>query len=113
MKLYARNNAVNGLYFYPKPVQERAIALGLTNVETVARRRKQFLFGFSAAILLAAVAAQMDAASNPFQWDAEVILGWDAEEYTILYHQCGLCALGRQEGLSYPVPYMCALDTMY
>lgn len=60
----------------------------------------------------AVVAARTDAASNPFQWDAEVILGRDAEEYTILYHQCGLCALGRQEGLFHLVPYMCALDTM-
>ena len=33
-------------------------------------------------------------------------------EYTILYHQCGLCALGRQEGLPHLVPYLCALDTM-
>ena len=59
-----------------------------------------------------AFAARTDAAENPFQWDAEIILGRDAEEYTILYHQCGLCALGRQEGLSHLVPYMCALDTM-
>ena len=60
----------------------------------------------------AEVAARTDAASNPFQWDAEIILGGDADEYTILYHQCGLCALGRQEGLSHLVPYMCALDIM-
>ena len=44
--------------------------------------------------------------------NAEVIFGRDAEEYTILYHQCGLCALGRQEGLPHLVPYLCALDTM-
>ena len=37
VKLYVWNNAVNGLYFYPKPVQERAIALGLTNTQTVAK----------------------------------------------------------------------------
>ena len=59
-----------------------------------------------------AFAARTDAAKNPFQWDAEVILGRDAEEYTVLYYQCGLCALGRQEGLSHLVPYLCALDTM-
>jgi len=47
-----------------------------------------------------------------FNWQAEVILGRDADEYTILYRQCGLCALGRQEGLSHLVPYMCALDTL-
>ena len=43
---------------------------------------------------------------------AEVILGRDAEEYTILYRQCGLCTLGRQEGLPHLVPYLCALDTL-
>lgn len=47
-----------------------------------------------------------------FNWRAEVILGRDAEEYTILYRQCGLCALGRQEGLPQLVPYLCALDTL-
>ena len=35
-----------------------------------------------------------------------------ADADTILYHQCGLCALGRQEGLPHLVPYLCALDTM-
>ena len=55
VKLYVGNNAVNGLYFYPKPVQERAIALGLTDAETVSRKRKQFLPGFCIAILAALV----------------------------------------------------------
>ena len=53
VKLYVGDNAVNGLYFYPRPVQERAIALGLTDAETVARKRKLFLPGFSIAILAA------------------------------------------------------------
>ncbi|MGM9604093.1 MAG: L-2-amino-thiazoline-4-carboxylic acid hydrolase [Faecousia sp.] len=52
------------------------------------------------------------AKDNPFQWCTEVILGRDVDEYTILYHQCGLCALGRQEGLLCLVPYMCVLDIM-
>lgn len=47
-----------------------------------------------------------------FNWQAEVILGRDEEEYTILYRRCGLCALGRQEGLPQLVKYLCALDTM-
>ena len=55
VKLYAGNNAVNALYFYPKPVQERAIALGLTDAETMGKKRKQFLLGFSIAILVALV----------------------------------------------------------
>ena len=60
----------------------------------------------------AAAASSADAARNPFQWNAEFVFGRDAEEYTILYRQCGLCALGRQEGLPHLVPYLCALDTM-
>ena len=49
---------------------------------------------------------------NPFHWNAEVILGRDADEYRINYRQCGLCALGRQEGVLHLVKHMCALDTM-
>ncbi|MBD5152145.1 MAG: hypothetical protein HDT16_06565 [Oscillibacter sp.] len=55
VKLYVGNKAVNGLYFYPKPVQERAIALGLTDAEAMDKKRKQFLLGFSIAILVALV----------------------------------------------------------
>ena len=52
------------------------------------------------------------APGGPFNWQAEIILGRDTEEYTIRYRQCGLCALGRQEGLPHLVPYLCALDTL-
>lgn len=52
------------------------------------------------------------ATDDPFQWNMEVIYGRDENEYTINYHQCGLCALGKQEGLSHLVPYMCVLDIM-
>ena len=76
------------------------------------RSKAKIAFTLKAQKKRMAFAARTDAAENPFQWDAEIILGKDAEEYTILYHQCGLCALGRQEGLSHLVPYMCALDTM-
>lgn len=47
--------AVNGLYFYPKAVQERAIALGLTDRETVSRKRKQFMASFYIVMLAALV----------------------------------------------------------
>ncbi len=76
------------------------------------RNKAKIAFTLKAQKKRMAFAARTDATENPFQWDAEIILGRDAEEYTILYHQCGLCALGRQEGLSHLVPYMCALDTM-
>jgi len=52
------------------------------------------------------------APGGAFNWNTEVLLGRDADEYTILYHRCGLCALGKQEGLPFLVPYMCAVDTM-
>lgn len=38
-----RGGAINGLYFYPKPVQERAFEIGLADRECVKRKRKQFL----------------------------------------------------------------------
>ena len=76
------------------------------------RSKAKIAFTLKAQKKRMAFAARTDAANNPYQWDAEVILGRDADEYTILYHQCGLCALGWQEGLSHLVPYMCALDTM-
>ena len=43
VKIAVGNNALNGLYFYPKPVQERAFEIGLTDRETVARKRKRFM----------------------------------------------------------------------
>ena len=76
------------------------------------RSKAKIAFTLKAQKKRMAFAARTDASENPFQWDAETILGKDAEEYTILYHQCGLCALGLQEGPSHLVPYMCALDTM-
>jgi hypothetical protein len=45
-------------------------------------------------------------------WNTEVILGRDCDEYTIIYHKCGLCGLGKQEGLFHLVKYMCVLDFM-
>ena len=43
VKLGVGNSALNGLFFYPKPVQERVYALGLTDRETVAGKRKRFM----------------------------------------------------------------------
>ena len=43
VKLAVRNDALNALYFYPKPVQERVYDLGLTDREAVARKRKRFM----------------------------------------------------------------------
>lgn len=38
--------AVNSIYFYPKPVQERAVELGLTTYETIKRKRIRFMIPF-------------------------------------------------------------------
>ncbi len=46
VKLGVGNNALNGLYFYPKPVQEKVFELGLTDRDTVAKKRKRFMLPF-------------------------------------------------------------------
>ena len=38
-----RGGVVDGLYFYPKTVQERAIEIGLTTQETIKKKRKIFM----------------------------------------------------------------------
>lgn len=55
VKLAVGGSALNGLYFYPKPVQEKAYELGLTDPETVARKKKRFMIHFFLVILSALV----------------------------------------------------------
>lgn len=55
VKLAVGSSALNGLYFYPKPVQEKVYALGLTDRETVARKRKYFMIPFFLVMLSALV----------------------------------------------------------
>ena len=55
VKIAVGNNALNGLYFYPKPVQERAFGIGLTDPETVALKRKRFMVPFFLVMLIALV----------------------------------------------------------
>ena len=55
VKLAVGGSALNGLYFYPQPVQEKVYALGLTNRETVARKRKRFMIPFFLVMLSALV----------------------------------------------------------
>ena len=55
VKIAVGNNALNGLYFYPKPVQERVYELGLTDRETVARKRVRFMIPFFIVMLAALV----------------------------------------------------------
>ena len=55
VRFAVRGGAVNGLYFYPKAVQERAYAIGLTDRETVRMQRKQFMTLFYIVMLTALV----------------------------------------------------------
>ncbi|MDO5424615.1 MAG: hypothetical protein Q4F41_12895 [Eubacteriales bacterium] len=53
VKFAVRGGAIDGLYFYPKPVQERAVSIGLTDWDTVGRKRKRFMTLFVAVMLAA------------------------------------------------------------
>ena len=55
VKLAVGSKALNGLYFYPKPVQEKVYELGLTDRETVATKRKRFMIPFFLVMLSAPV----------------------------------------------------------
>ena len=55
VKIGVGNNALNGLFFYPKPVQERVYQLGLTDRETVAGKRKIFMTAFFTVMAVALI----------------------------------------------------------
>ena len=55
VKLAVRDNALNALYFYPKPVQERAFALGLADRAAVKRNRTIFMTAFYVVMLTALI----------------------------------------------------------
>ncbi len=46
VRFSVRGGAIDGLYFYPKAVQYRAIEIGLTTRETMNRKRKIFMTEF-------------------------------------------------------------------
>ena len=50
-----RGGVVDGLYFYPKTVQERAIEIGLTTQEKIKKKRKIFMTEFYIVMLTALV----------------------------------------------------------
>lgn len=51
VRIAVLGGAVNGLYFYPKAVQERAISIGLMSRETMQRKRKCFMLPFMIVML--------------------------------------------------------------
>ena len=50
-----RGGAIDGLYFYPKAVQERAFEIGLITPEKMKKKRKIFMMEFYIVMLLALV----------------------------------------------------------
>ena len=54
VKLGVGNEGVNEIFFYPKAVQERAVAIGLTDWDTIRRKKRHFMRPFLL-ILLAAL----------------------------------------------------------
>ncbi|MDO4265482.1 MAG: hypothetical protein Q4C63_03335 [Eubacteriales bacterium] len=55
VRLSAAGGAINCLYFYPKDVQDRAIALGLTDRGTMNRKKLRFMPWFYAVMLISLV----------------------------------------------------------
>ena len=55
VKYSVRGGAINGLFFYPKDVQERAIEIGLIKKEDMIKKRKTFMIEFYIVMLLALV----------------------------------------------------------
>lgn len=55
VKIAVIGGAVNGLYFYPKTVQDQAIELGLIDRNTMNRKRKRFMISFYIVMLAALV----------------------------------------------------------
>ena len=55
VKIAVIGGAVNGLYFYPKAVQDRAIELGLIGRDAMNRKRKRFMISFYIVMLAALV----------------------------------------------------------
>lgn len=50
-----RGGAIDGLHFYPEPVQERAFEIGLTDRETMKLKRRRFMCLFYIVMLLALI----------------------------------------------------------
>ena len=55
VKLSVRDNPLNGLYFYPEPVQEKVYELGLTDRKTVAKKRTVFMIFFYIVMLVSLI----------------------------------------------------------
>ena len=55
VKIAVKDNALNGIYFYPREVQKRAVEIGLIDEAAINKKRKRFMIAFyivMAALLL-------------------------------------------------------------
>ena len=55
VKIAVKDNALNGIYFYPREVRKRAVEIGLIDEITIRKKRKHFMIAFyivMAALLL-------------------------------------------------------------
>jgi len=55
VRFAVRGGAIDGLYFYPKDIQNRAIELGLATKESINRKRKIFMTEFYVIMLVTLV----------------------------------------------------------
>lgn len=55
VRFAVRGGAIDGLYFYPKDIRDRAIDLGLTTKESINRKRKIFMTEFYVIMLVTLV----------------------------------------------------------
>ena len=53
VKFGVRDGAIHEIYFYPKPVQAQAVALGLTDWATIRRKKRLFMLPFLLILLVA------------------------------------------------------------
>ena len=47
-----RDGAINALFFYPKPVQERAFEIGLADRQDIRRKKVRFMISFMVVLLV-------------------------------------------------------------
>jgi hypothetical protein len=50
--LVVKNGPIGGIFFYPKPVQQRVLELGLTDKETISKRKKCFFTALTIGIII-------------------------------------------------------------
>lgn len=55
VKYAVKDSAIEGIFFYPKPVQERAIEIGLVDPQVMAKKRNRFMILFFTVMTVALI----------------------------------------------------------